>query len=143
MLCELDADATSFVDTAAYQLEDHSFVEYQIAAVPTDESLPLLYSNVRETPVMMPPPSNLSGYASDGGTMVDLFWDNPSSYHLKAEIRYVSGKTTKTIRVNTWGDYQIKGLKPTQEYTFTVRHYVVDGKTTYYSDWSNPFTIYR
>ena len=143
LLCELDADVTSFVDTAAYQLEDFSFVAYQIAAVPTDESLPLLYSNVRETPVMMPPPSNLSGYASDDGTMVDLFWDNPSSYHLKAEIRYVSGKTTKTIRVNTWGDYQIKGLKPTQDYTFTVRHYVVDGKTTYYSDWSNPFTIYR
>ena len=111
-----------------------------IVAVPADETLPLLYS-VPQAIYRIPAPYDLVAYADAG--VVDLYWENSSNFRDSTQVRYVSGKTTKTITVFSWESHQFTNLKTTQDYTFTVRHFIKDGKKTYYSDWSNPFTIYH
>jgi len=130
----VDGGTLEFLDGSL----DRSYVNvyYKVGVIPAGETEPVAFSAVQMI-YRMEAPYGLEIYHT-GEKTADVVWhyDGPADGF---EVRYITGKTTKTINAkNYWGYYPLTGLSAGKEYEISVRAYYTYGKTKYYSGWSYP-----
>ena len=138
-IATVDAEVFTYTDTTvsndSYYYEDNIYY-YKVAVIPADETLPMAFSGAKKIMYLAVPYVTGASYANAVRTAayVDVRFNGGVQGY---EIRYTTGRTKKTVKNTT----MLKNLAPGKTYQIDVRTYFKYEGKTYYSAWSNPYSL--
>ena len=138
-IATVGADVFTYTDTTvgndSYYYDDNIYY-YKVAVIPADETLPMAFSGAKKIMYLAVPYVTGASYANAVRTAAYVDVRFNGVYH-GFEIRYTTGRTKKTVKNTT----MLKNLAPGKTYQIDARTYVKYDGQTYYSAWSNPYSL--
>jgi len=120
-------------------MEDEELYEFRIGVVREigGERLECLSAAVGCLRLFSPEIEYVERY---NGKTAFVYWEELSQFYKSGyQIRYSTGRTSKTVKATDFYFGKLTKLDPGETYEICVRSFVKIGKVTYYSDWSAPY----